>query len=252
MFLFAFLPVVIGLYYLMPPWLKNTFLLLSSLVFYAWGEPLYVVLLLASIAGNYLFGLSIDKAQSTSGRRLVVSLAVAANLAFLGYFKYFVFVLDNLLPDSVTGASLAELAPGHLPLGISFFTFQALSYIIDVYRRTTPAQANPFSLALFISSFPQMIAGPIIRYADIQAQIDHRLHESSLFVSGIRRFVFGLAKKVMIADVLGVSADEIFATEPGDLATSAAWLGLLCFALQIYFDFAVSCYLPYKCQISQS
>ena len=238
LFLFAFLPVVIALYYVLPPWAKNTFLLVSSLVFYAWGEPVYVVLLLASIIGNYAFGLSIDHAETASRRRLVVTLAVAANLAFLAYFKYFGFALENLFISSTLADDLTGFAPGHLPLGISFFTFQALSYIIDVYRRTSPAQRNPFSLALFISSFPQMIAGPIIRYADIQAQIEHRLHNAPLFVSGVRRFVFGLAKKVLIADVLGVSADEIFASHPSDLTSAAVWLGILCFGLQIYFDFS--------------
>jgi alginate O-acetyltransferase complex protein AlgI len=237
LFLFVFLPVVLAGYYAMPPRVKNAFLLLASLVFYAWGEPIYVALLVASIVGNYAFGLAIDRTHSTVGRRLVVTLAVLGNLAFLAYFKYFSFALVNFF-SADSAQALASAAPDHLPLGISFFTFQALSYIIDVYRRTSPAQANPFSLALFISSFPQMIAGPIIRYADVQRQIEFRVHEAHLFVSGVRRFVFGLAKKVLIADVLGDSADQIFAEDAEDLSAGAIWLGIVCFAFQIYFDFS--------------
>ena len=221
----------------MPPRAKNAFLLLASLVFYTWGEPVYVALLIASIAGNYLFGRALDQARAPLGRRLVVALAVMGNLVFLAYFKYFSFALENLFPEG-TLKDLEWAEPDHLPLGISFFTFQALSYIVDVYRRTSPAQHNPFSLALFISSFPQMIAGPIIRYADVQLQIEHRVHDPHLFVSGVRRFVFGLAKKVLIADVLGDSADRIFAHDSTDLTTGAIWLGIVCFAFQIYFDFS--------------
>ena len=237
-FLFAFLPIVIVFYYLMPPRAKNTFLLLASLVFYAWGEPFYVALLIASIIGNYVFGLSFNLVQTRTGRRVVVMLAVAANITFLGYFKYFNFALQNLFFANELTSSLRDYAPHHLPLGISFFTFQALSYVIDVYRRTSPAQSNPFSLALFISSFPQMIAGPIIRYSDVQQQIEHRLHNAPLFVSGVRRFVFGLAKKVLIADVLGMTADTVFASDPASLTAGAVWFGIICFGLQIYFDFS--------------
>ena len=238
LFLFAFLPIVIVSYYLMPPWAKNTFLLLASLIFYAWGEPFYVVLLVASITGNYLFGLSLAQVKTASGRQGVVLLAVAANIAFLAYFKYFNFALENLFFNNSSKVTLEQYAPDHLPLGISFFTFQALSYVIDVYRRTSPAQRNPLSLALFISSFPQMIAGPIIRYSDVQQQIEKRLHNAPLFVSGVRRFVYGLAKKVLIADTLGITADAVFSSDPSSLSATAVWFGILCFGLQIYFDFS--------------
>ncbi len=237
-FLFAFLPALLLVYYLAPRALRNTILLLASLLFYAWGETVYVLLMLFAVGANYLFGLAIA-ASDAGRRRLWVSLAVAANLGLLGWFKYANFLVDNLNRALIPlGFAAIELDPVHLPLGISFFMFQAMSYVVDVYRGTCEVQRRPDRVALYISLFPQLIAGPIVRYHDVAQQLAHRFHESSLFVSGARRFVLGLAKKLLIANTVGEVADTVFATPAGELGTMLAWLGIVCYALQIYFDFS--------------
>jgi alginate O-acetyltransferase complex protein AlgI len=237
-FLFAFLPALLLVYYLAPTRVRNDILLAASLFFYAWGETVYVALMLASICVNYGFGLLIGGSVGRR-RKAWVSAALVANLASLAWFKYAEFFLRSLNAVSVS-LDLPEAAvPSvHLPLGISFFTFQAMSYLIDVYRGTTPAQRRLDQVALYISLFPQLIAGPIVRYHDVAAQIQSREHEVALFASGIRRFVLGLAKKMLIANTLGEVADKVFATPMGDLGTGLAWLGIACYALQIYFDFS--------------
>jgi alginate O-acetyltransferase complex protein AlgI len=221
-FLFGFLPIVLLLYYLLPNKSKNTLLLLVSLIFYAWGELQYVWVLVASIFSNYIFGRFIDKNRS---HYYWLFIGVAFNLGLLFYFKYYGFISNK--PDSI-----------HLPLGISFFTFQAISYLVDVKRKKAKVQLNFINLGLYISLFPQLIAGPIVRYNTIAKQIKERVHNTPLFTAGVERFCYGLAKKVLIANALGAVADPIFALDNSQLSFSLSWLAIVCFSLQIYFDFS--------------
>lgn len=234
-FLYGFLPIVLVLYFLSPAKLKNIILLASSLFFYAWGEPKLVILMLISIAANYLFGLWIGRTETTTKRKALVAGAVVSNLAILGYYKYAGFLVDIF--EDLTGQEIAfEGVP--LPIGISFYTFQAMSYIIDVYRKDADVQRNPLNLALYISLFPQLVAGPIVRYQTVADQIRERLTTSDRLVTGSARFIQGLAKKVLIANPMGRVADEVFAMSGGDLTTATAWIGILAYTLQIYFDFS--------------
>jgi alginate O-acetyltransferase complex protein AlgI len=234
-FLFAFLPLVLALSLALPRRLRNGMLLLASLVFYAWGEPRFVLVMVASLAGNYVFGRLVDRA-ARAGRsaRPALALAVAFNLGLLAWFKYAGFLWQ------LAGAAvpLPELEPIPLPIGISFFTFQALSYVIDVHRRDAPVQRNPLDFALYVAMFPQLIAGPIVRYRDVAVQLVQRTVDRAGFAEGVRRFVFGLGKKLLVADVVGLAADQVFALGPGELTTASAWLGIVCYTLQIYFDFS--------------
>lgn len=229
-FLFYFLPIFLVFYFATP--FKNTVLLIASLFFYAWGELGYVLLMVVSIAMNYVFGLNITPKNQVDGSKakLFLLLAVALNLLLLAYFKYFNFFVIGLLgwqSDSV-----------HLPLGISFFTFQAISYLIDVYRGDAKVEKNPFNLGLYISMFPQLIAGPIVRFKTVSEQIRNR-HSSYFQISeGIKFFIIGLSQKVLIANMVALPADQIFSLGETQLSTSLAWLGSLCYTLQIYFDFA--------------
>tara|TARA_R110000737_G_scaffold68915_1_gene97225 strand:+ start:3078 stop:4463 length:1386 start_codon:yes stop_codon:yes gene_type:complete len=224
---------------LLPEKAKNSFLLLASLFFYAWGEVYYVFLMLFSIVINYSFGLMIDHIDHQKRKKIVLLFAVAANLAILISFKYINFIVDNLnvllLNLEIKEISLMSIP---LPIGISFFTFQAMSYVIDIYRKEAKVQKNIFDLALYIALFPQLIAGPIVRFHDVAEQIKHRIVTSALFFSGIQRFIYGLAKKMLIANPLGLVADNIFALPGGELTTGLAWLGIICYSLQIYFDFS--------------
>lgn len=232
-FLFLFLPPALLVYYAMPKSLRswrNIWLLLISLVFYAWGEPVFVLVMLLSIGMNYILALPLA-GRNRKKRRIAVTLACVLNIGLLIGFKYL-----NLLFDTVgLGGVLPDIA---LPIGISFFTFQALSYVLDVYRGDAPVQTNPLDLALYIALFPQLIAGPIVRYHDVAQQIRDREESRALFVSGLRRFLIGLAKKVLIANSLGFVTDSILASEMTQLGPFAAWLALVCFALQLYFDFS--------------
>jgi alginate O-acetyltransferase complex protein AlgI len=229
-FLFYFLPLFLLLYFITP--YKNTVLLIASLFFYAWGEAHYVVLMLFSISINFIFGLLINKyGNIQSKQRLFLSIGVGANLLLLGYFKYFNFITNDLL-----NTKLAE--PVHLPLGISFFTFQAISYLVDVYRKEAKVEKNIFNLALYISMFPQLIAGPIVRFKTVAKQIHKRQHTLDNISQGMRIFIIGLAQKALIANTVAISADEIFALPESALTTAVAWLGAFCYSFQIYFDFA--------------
>lgn len=232
-FLFLFLPPALLIYYVLPDrWrmLRNLWLTLISLVFYAWGEPVFVLVMLLSIALNYLLALPLEKGSAHT-RRLMVTLACVINIGLLIGFKYL-----NLLFDTVgLSGVLPDIA---LPIGISFFTFQALSYVLDVYRGQAPVQKNPLDLALYIALFPQLIAGPIVRYADVAHQIHHRVETQALFVSGLRRFLIGLGKKVLIANSLGYITDSILGAGIPNLGADAAWLALICYAFQLYFDFS--------------
>ncbi len=238
-FLFLFLPATLVLYYLVGKYFRNSLLLLASLLFYAWGEQFYVFVMLASIGLNYVFGLFLSRVTGVRLQKIVLVAGITANLGILFFFKYAHFVIENINTlMAVSGIGAISIPPAHLPIGISFFTFQALSYIIDVYKKRTTVQRNVFSLGLYIASFPQLIAGPIVRYHDVARQIVKRSHSFELFASGIERFVFGLSKKVLIANPMGAMADAIFALESSYLSTGTAWLGIVCYTLQIYFDFS--------------
>jgi len=230
-FLFIFLPATLLLYFLAGKAVRNLLLLVISLVFYAWGEELYVLILLASIALNYLFGLGIDFAI---GKQRLWWLwgGVGGNLLLLGYFKYTGFFLQNIGVENA-----AALTPV-LPIGISFFTFQALSYLIDLYYRRVQVQKNPLNLALYISLFPQLIAGPIVRYSEVEKEIIDRTVTRSDVAEGVQQFVRGLAKKTLLADPMGLVADRVFAIPEAGLTPETAWLGAICYSLQLYFDFS--------------
>ena len=238
-FLFFFLPAVLILYWLSGKTARNIILLVASLLFYSWGEGIYVLLMLASIAINFSGGLLIAESRSLAVGRLFLFLSVTLNLLILGFFKYANFIVENL-NVLLTYCSLAviELEPVRLPIGISFFTFQALSYIIDVYRKKVRPQRNIINLALYISLFPQLIAGPIVRYNTIADEIENRSTTMNDLAEGIQRFLFGLGKKILLANPLAAVADKIFMLPDTELTMPLAWLGTLCYTLQIYFDFS--------------
>jgi alginate O-acetyltransferase complex protein AlgI len=237
-FLFCFLPLVLLCYYLINPKFRNVFLLLASLFFYAWGSPKYILILFASILINYTFGLLIDLSARRFNllvTRIVLFVGIAADCGLLFYFKYFDFFLKNI--DKLPGVDF-PLKNIVLPIGISFFTFQGLSYIIDVYWKKVGVQKNIIKLALFKSFFPQLIAGPIVRYVDVFDQIDNRTYSVDKFATGVRRFVMGLGKKVIIANALGAVADGVFGLPYYQNSAASAWVGIICYTFQIYFDFS--------------
>jgi len=233
-FLWRFLPLCLGLYYLAVPRARNAVLLGMSLVFYAWGGPRYLLLLLVSILWNWLGGLALD-AAAPRFRRAVLAAGVAGNLGLLFYFKYFTFLSRSLRAAVGGGWVVRDVV---LPIGISFYTFQALSYLIDLYRGRIQVQKNLISLALYISLFPQLVAGPIVRYADVETQMQTRTVDVRGFAYGAKRFIYGLAKKVLCANTLAAAADLAFEADPTTLSTGAAWLAAVLYALQIYFDFS--------------
>lgn len=239
-FLFAFLPVVLILYFTVcrnNMAAKNTLLLLASLFFYAWGEPKFVLVMLLSIAVNYIAGMIVHKKRTGEGNAKVwLVLAVIFNLLILFIFKYLNFAISNI--DRIFGDIIPQTNIV-LPIGISFFTFQAMSYVVDVYRGTVRVQKNPFYVALYISFFPQLIAGPIVRYSTIEKQIKERYVTFDDFSEGVRRFLIGLSKKVILANNFAVIADQAFATsDGGNLSVAFAWLGSIAYTLQIFFDFS--------------
>lgn len=235
-FLWLFLPVVFVLCLLIrKPKYQNILLLIFSLFFYAWGMPYYVILLLVSVIINWICGVWMEKWEK--GRTVVLIVSVVANLGLLGYFKYANFILntiDALIPG---GNTLPRLNIG-LPIGISFFTFQAMSYVIDLYRGEYKAQKNPLNLALYISFFPQLIAGPIVKYRDVNKQIVERTVTGEKIALGFRRFIYGLAKKVIISNILAISVDRIYATDMTRVNSALAWTAAICYTLQIYYDFS--------------
>ncbi|RDJ25548.1 MBOAT family protein [Bosea caraganae] len=238
-FLFVFLPIVLVLYYLSDYRFRNVILFAASLFFYAWGEPGYVFLMILSILLNWFTGILIDRVKSRRVAFLILSAGVTINIIILVYFKYFTFfasVIISALSGLYDFGDQPEAIP--LPAGISFFTFHAISYIVDIYRGQAGAIRNPLTMGLYISLFPQLVAGPIIRFHDIAEQLKLRVNSYERFGSGIERFVFGLAKKLLIANPLGQVADAAFATAAADLSTPTAWLGITCYTLQIYFDFS--------------
>ncbi len=246
-FLWIFLPVLIAIYFLAKkffPKARNYILLIFSLLFYAWGEPKYIILMIVSILMNYVFGILIAKYSAKKGTRkkkhptkqtVVLVLSIVANIALLAHFKYANFFIDSI--NNVFGSNF-NIGAIALPIGISFYTFQIMSYIIDLYRGEIKVQKNPFKLALYISFFPQLIAGPIVKYKDIDEAIDSRKETIEGFAYGIKRFIYGLAKKVLIADAMASVADIVFGVNVGSLTAPIAWLGAFCYALQIFFDFS--------------
>lgn len=242
-FLFGFLPISLLIYYLSPKSIKNIVLLLMSLLFYAWGEVFYVGIMLVSIIANFIAGKCIYSAHENDNNRIPAQIyltsGLAVNIGLLVCFKYANFIVDNINSlFFIFKLSPLVLEPVHLPLGISFFTFQAISYIVDVYRKEVQAQNNVFNLALYISLFPQLIAGPIVRYHDVCLQIIDRSHSINLFASGTQRFIIGLAKKMLIANPLGELADNVFLLSGHGLTMPLAWVGILAYSFQIYFDFS--------------
>ncbi len=232
-FLYVFLPATLLLYFAAPRRMKNAVLLLCSLVFYGWGEPKYLLLMLFSIAQGYLFGLLIEKYRGKTRSAVFFWLSVSLSLLLLAYFKYADFFLDSF--RAVTGLSVPALQIA-LPIGISFYTFQILSYVVDVRRGDASAQKNPIDLAAYIAMFPQLIAGPIVRYTDVAAQLRTRTHTRAGTAAGTRRFVLGLAKKILIANVLGQLVQQFQTAQDPD--TLFHWLYAVGFMLQIYFDFS--------------
>ena len=235
-FLCIFLPVTFALYCVLPGLkAKNILLIAASLLFYAYGEPVYVLLMIGSAVCNYLFALLIGKTGSAAVKKAAVIGAVALNLGVLGVFKYTGFAVESL--NAVTGLGLAVPAIT-LPIGISFFTFQALSYVIDVYRAQVPAEKSFLNILLYISFFPQLIAGPIVKFHDVNEALSHRQQTFDGVQTGLRRFICGLGKKVIIANVMGQTADAVFGAEGGVLNSPLAWLGAVTYMLQIYYDFS--------------
>ncbi|MBQ4617834.1 MAG: MBOAT family protein [Clostridia bacterium] len=233
-FLFYFFPAVLILYFLVPKICKNGVLLLTSLVFYSWGGPSYLILMLISITAGYTSGLLLEKFDHRQPLRRVVMWAVAIiDLGFLAYFKYADFFIENF--NVVTGLSIPLLRL-LLPIGISFYTFQILSYTIDVYRRDVPAQRNPIDLAAYVTMFPQLIAGPIVRYSDIAVQLKSRTHTFQKTSDGIRRLIVGLSKKVLIADTFGKLI--VAFRDSNEPSVLFYWIYAIAFSLQIYFDFS--------------
>lgn len=234
-FLFFFFPLTVAFYFLAPWKIKNLYLLLVSLVFYAWGEELFLLVILAMIVFNYFMAIGIDRAAENPWRLRLTQFGVAFNIAVLAYFKYAFFFASNITDNA---AALNYTRSIHLPIGISFYVFQAVSYLIDVYRREVSAQRDPIKMALFISLFPQLIAGPIVRYSEIEKELMDRKATKSDFTAGVERFVVALAKKVLIADPLGLVADQIFAVPLDGLSTPLVWVGVICYSFQIFFDFS--------------
>lgn len=237
-FIFVFLPVVLLAYFLVPKKFKNVVILIASLIFYAWGEPIYIVLMIFSIFFNYLSGLEIadckERGDALKGK-IAFWMAVGVNLGILGFFKYAGFVVENLnrlLPFEISMPALA------LPIGISFYTFQTLSYIIDVYKGNVKVQKNIINFGTYISMFPQLIAGPIVRYADVEGQLAERKVTLTKFGDGTAWFLRGLAKKVLLANNIGMLFDAVQAMGAGNISMLTAWLGCAAYTFQIYFDFS--------------
>ena len=239
LFLFLFLPATLFVYFVAPRGWRNGVLMVASIAFYAWGEIRYVPLVLGSVLFNWWMGMRIADAAKPQTRRRWLAFAIAGNLATLAIFKYTNFAAANYNAIApALGVAPLALAAIPLPLGISFFTFHAISYVVDVYKRNAQPQRAIPSFALYILLFPQLIAGPIIRWRDIAAQIAQRTGRQADVAYGARRFVLGLGKKVLIANTLGQVADRIFGLSTAELTTPVAWLGLVCYTLQIYFDFS--------------
>ena len=238
MFLFFYLAAVLLIYYVTPLKWRNAVLLIFNLIFYGWGEPVYILIMFLSTAIDYTHGLMVEKAQTQGNdkkARRAVAQSVVFNLALLFFFKYWDFIAGSL---EAIGLNFMPVLGLRLPIGISFYTFQTMSYTIDVYRGDAKAQKSVVNFGTFVTLFPQLIAGPIIKYKDLGDQIDHREHSTEKFASGVEIFVVGLAKKVLLANNLGQLWDAYKAMPAEGLTAGGAWLGIIAFALQLYFDFS--------------
>lgn len=235
-FLLVFLPVTLVGYYLLPRNAKNYWLLVVSLLFYFWGAHKFLLVMMLSIGMNYLFALGIDRFKDETVRKGLLFLAVTLNLGILFYNKYMNFttgLLNQYVSSSVVVTDII------LPIGISFFTFQAMSYVIDVYRKDALVQKNPYYVALYVAFFPQLVAGPIVRYTTIEEQIENRKHSVEKFCSGVSRFMGGFSQKILLSNTFSIIADQAFALgKQGGLSVGFAWLGAIAYSLQIFFDFS--------------
>lgn len=234
-FIFLFLPIVSATYLLARKEIRNNLLLLASLFFYAWGEPRYLLIMLLTILINYVGANYISRSKNERHRKILLVLSIIADLGCLFYFKYFNFFIENL--NNITHLNL-HFIDVVMPIGISFYTFQAMSYLIDVYRCDVKAQKSIYNLALYITLFPQLIAGPIVKYHDVEEQISNRDSTFEKVSYGIKRFIIGLSKKMIIANTLGVVADQIFSAPAQSLDTPTAWLGAITYSLQLFYDFS--------------
>ena len=232
-FLFLFLPIVLAAYYLIHPAFRNLVLLAASLFFYAWGEPRYLLIMLITVTINYCGARLIDQYRDYG--KFILVLSILADLGILIYFKYTNFIFENL--NAVFNGKL-DMLHVIMPIGISFYTFQAMSYLVDVYRNDCKVQKNFYNLMLYIVLFPQMIAGPIVKYHDVEQQIGCRETTLEDFASGLRRFIIGLAKKVLIANTMGAVVERIFALPTTDFGSHIAWLGAIAYSFQLYYDFS--------------
>ena len=233
-FLFIFLPLVLLTYFLAKKrQLRNIVLLVFSLIFYAWGEPVYVILMLLSIIVNYLIALKIERRKRGKKKWMIID--VIFNLGVIGFFKYGNFIIQNI--NSIFHSNIGEMDLA-LPIGISFYTFQVLSYVIDVYRKTVPAQKSIVNLGMYVTLFPQLIAGPIVRYETVAEEIENRKENFTEVVEGLKRFFIGLGKKVLIANQMALIADTIYGGDLANTGTVSLWLAAISYTLQIYFDFS--------------
>lgn len=234
-FIFFFLPLTMWGYYFLGSKFQNTFLLLMSTLFFAWSQPHYLWIILLNICVNYCGALLVDKITSSVARKIVFITDIVINIGILFYYKYFNFTIDSI--NRVFHSEL-EIQTIILPIGISFFTFQGLSYVIDVYKKEVSGQRNIFKLALYILLFPQLIAGPIVRYGDVVTEIDKRRISLDDFSAGLERFIIGLGKKVILSDVLAVIVDAIWQRGVAENTVGIAWLGCIAYTLHIYYDFS--------------
>lgn len=238
LFLFRFLPAVLLLYYIAPRKIRNLVLFLFSLLFYAWGEPKYVFLMLFSITMDFFMGQMVAKSKARNNRKAAkrfLTISIVVNLSILAFFKYADFIIGTI--NNVAGLSLPMLSIP-LPIGISFFTFQTMSYVIDVYKGSTKVQKNWVNYGTYVSMFPQLIAGPIVQYKTIAEQMEHRKENASDFAEGIHRFLLGMGKKVLLANTIGLLCDAVMALEITQVPVLTAWLGAIAYTFQIYFDFS--------------
>ncbi len=232
-FVFLFLPIVCLIYLLAKKELHNAILLAASILFYAWGEPRYLAIMILTILANYVGAIALDKHKKYKKPILLATIAV--DLSFLLYFKYFNFFIDNINSIFAMDISFLEVI---MPIGISFYTFQAMSYLIDVYKGDAKVQKDIYKLALYISLFPQLVAGPIVKYRDVDEQIDHRTVTFDKVSYGVKRFIIGLAKKMLLANTLGAVADEIFGLPVAQASPQLAWVGAIFYSLQLFYDFS--------------
>ena len=238
LFLFRFLPAVLLLYYIAPRKIRNLVLFLFSLLFYAWGEPKYVFLMLFSITMDFFMGQMVAKSKARNNRKAAkrfLTISIVVNLSILAFFKYADFIIGTI--NNVAGLSLPMLSIP-LPIGISFFTFQTMSYVIDVYKGATKVQKNWVNYGTYVSMFPQLIAGPIVQYKTIAEQMEHRKENASDFAEGIHRFLLGMGKKVLLANTIGLLCDAVMALEITQVPVLTAWLGAIAYTFPIYFDFS--------------